>query len=318
MFDMSNFSARGWRSIAAALSATALASACAVDTGGAANDERPLVLTTFTVLADMTREVAGDVVRVESMVDRGAEVHGFEFTPSDLRTASEADLVLRNGLGLEPWFDRFSRQIDVNEVVVTDGIEPIGVEGDPDRPNPHAWMSPRDAETYVDGITRALSDLEPDAAETFEANAREYKDKIRAAGQRLNDGIQTVPEGDRILVTCEGAFPYLARDAGLEEHYLWPVNAEAEGTPQQIARVTRETRDTGVPAVFCESTVSDAAMRQVAITADTELADPLYVDSLTTADGPAPTYLDLLERDTDTIVRSLGGTPPASTTEGAP
>lgn len=273
------------------------------------HDERPLVLTTFTVLADMTRTVAGDHIRVESITKPGAEVHGYEPTPGDLRTAADADLVLDNGLGLERWFERFLADTRAEHVVLSDGIDPlpIGEDAYAGRDNPHAWMSPLSAQVYVDNIEAALTDLAPEHAADFASNAAAYQDRLQTVHDELIDSLGTVPEHQRALVTCEGAFSYLVRDAGLREAYLWPVNADQQGTPQQIARTVDFVRDNAVPAVFCESTVSDKAQRQVAADTGAAFGGVLYVDSLSEPDGPVPTYLDLLRHDVETITAGLTG-----------
>ena len=291
--------------------ATLLLSGCAVASPAhpEPGDDRPLVLTTFTVLADMAGQVGGEHVRVVSITRVGAEIHGYEPTPSDLRGAEDADLILDNGLGLERWFEDFVAHLDVPHVVLSDGIEPIEIaEGQyQGRPNPHAWMSPVAAETYVANIAAALSDLAPEHAAEFAANAESYTGQLRAEAERLRTAVSTVPPAQRVLVTCEGAFSYLARDLGLQEAYLWPVNAESQGTPRQMAAVIELVRQREVPVVFCESTVSDRVMQQVAAESGARYAGALYVDSLSEPGGPVPSYLELLRHDLDLIVDGLSG-----------
>ncbi|WP_053352965.1 metal ABC transporter substrate-binding protein [Leucobacter musarum] len=272
--------------------------------------DAPVVLTTFTVLADMARTVGGDRINVRSITKTGAEIHGYEPTPLDVAKASEADLILDNGFGLEAWFSRFVAQADVPHVVVSDGIEPIDIAGDAyaGKPNPHAWMSPTNAQIYVENIVAAFSDLDPAHADEFAANGAAYRGQLQAVQDRLSDAVADLPEAQRALVTCEGAFSYLARDAGLTEQYIWPVNAEQQATPQQIAGTIEFVRTHDVPAVFCESTVSDRPMQQVVTSTDARFGGTLYVDSLSLPDGPVPTYLDLLTYDADTIAAALHGT----------
>ncbi|WP_411722437.1 metal ABC transporter substrate-binding protein [Mycetocola sp.] len=297
-----------FRSAGVALVLLLTGAGCSPVDSPAAADSRPLALTTFTVLADLAENVAGDVIRVESITRVGAEIHGYEPTPSDLIRADGADLLLANGLGLESWFDQFTADIDAPTVVLSDGVEPISIAvGDyKGRPNPHAWMSPVAAEVYVDNLVTAFSDLVPSATETFQANGAAYTAKLRAAAGDLSSAVASLPDDQRMLVTCEGAFSYLARDAGLDEGYLWAVNQEGQGTPQQAARLIDTVRERDVPAVFCESTVSDAAQQQVVTDSGAQFGGVLYVDSL--SDGePVPTYLDLLRHDIQLITRGLDG-----------
>ncbi len=283
--------------------------ACSSSAGQERDDGRLLVLTTFTVLADMARNVADGRVEVASLTRPGAEIHGYEPTPDDLVRGQDADLILENGLGLEAWFGQFTERVQAPTAVLSDGVETIPVsageyEG---QPNPHAWMSPDNAPVYVDNIRDALTELDPEGEQVYAEAAEAYKDEIGEVGDYLEDELAGVPDSSRALVTCEGAFSYLARDAGLTEMYLWPVNAETQGTPQQTAAVTEFVRDNQVPAVFCESTVNDGSQRSVARETGAAMGRTLYVDSLSEEGGPVPTYLDLLRHDAEAIVAGLRG-----------
>lgn len=280
--------------------------------GGRDEGDRPVVLTTFTVLQDIAQNVAGEHLRVESITKPGAEIHGYEPTPGDVAKASEADLILDNGLYLEAWFGQFVETADVPHAVVSDGVEALDIAGDAGTPNPHAWMSPEAAQVYVDNMVTAFSELDPEHAEDFAANAEGYSRQLQQIHDELVETVGALPENERALVTCEGAFSYLARDVGLEEHYIWPVNAEQQATPQQIAAVIETVRDQEIPAVFCESTVSDAPMQQVVEATGARFGGTLYVDSLSQEGGPVPTYLDLLRHDADVIVEGLTGTEAAA------
>ncbi|MGW9114232.1 metal ABC transporter substrate-binding protein [Microbacterium sp. NPDC055683] len=291
--------------------AAALAAAVAVLSGCSAADDgddgRPVVLTTFTVLADMAENVAGEHLRVESITKAGAEIHGYEPTPGDIRRAADADLILDNGLNLEAWFSQFVESVDVPHVVVSDGVDPIDIAGDAyaGTPNPHAWMSPLNALVYVENMVDAFAELDPEHADDYAANGAAYAAELQAVHDELVTELEALPTAQRALVTCEGAFSYLARDAGLEEAYIWPVNAEQQATPQQIAAAIEFVDTASVPAVFCESTVSDKPMLQVVDATDAAYGGVLYVDSLSEADGPVPTYLDLLRYDAEAIVAGL-------------
>ena len=277
------------------------------------NSSAPLVLTTFTVIQDMASRVAGEFCQVESITKAGAEIHDYEPTPDDLKRAQKAQLILNNGLGLERWFERFVDESPAQRADLSEGITAIPIaEGDlQGQANPHAWMSPENGKIYVENIVRALSSLVPDHAKDFEANGDAYKKELDNISSRLIEELSALPENQRTLVTCEGAFSYLCRDTNMKELYLWAVNAADEGTPQQIAKVVEAVKSQQIPAVFCESTVNPKAMQQVAdetgATLKTDEKNILYVDSLSEADGPVPTYLDLLQHDADAIVSGLMG-----------
>ncbi|GED97277.1 metal ABC transporter substrate-binding protein [Gordonia crocea] len=270
---------------------------------------KPLVVTTFTVLADIAANVAGDRLAVESITKSGAEIHGYEPTPGDVRRAAGAALVVKNGLGLDAWFDRFTDDLHAPHVVASDGITPIPIASDAyaGKPNPHAWMSPLNVVVYADNLAAAFTRIDPAGAAVFRANAEAYKQRLRAVAHDLVDSLHALPANERALVTCEGAFSYLTRDAGLAERYIWPVNAEQQAVPRQVAATIDFVRTERVPAVFCESTVSDKAMRRVAAASGARFGGILYVDSLSRADGPVPTYLDLIRHDSRTIVAGLTG-----------
>lgn len=287
-----------------------LVSACMnPPTAGDGDDGKPLVLTTFTVTADIVANVGGDHIRVESIVKPGVDVHGYEPTPQDIAKATRAQLIFDNGLNLEAWFEKFLTQTDAPRVVLTRGIDPIGnSSGDSGvKPNPHAWMSPSNAHVYVDNTVVALSELLPDYRADFESHAERYKAEISGVHEQLLGDLGTIPELQRALVTCEGAFSYLARDAGLTEKFIWPVNAEQQATPQRVASVIEFVSERNVPAVFCESTVSGKAMKQIAAETGAEFAGILYVDSLSSPGGPVPSYLDLLKHDAQMITAGLTG-----------
>jgi manganese transport system substrate-binding protein len=246
---------------------------------------------------------------VESITKAGAEIHGYEPTPGDIRRASGAALILDNGLNLEAWFGKFVAGMDVPHAVVSEGVRTIDIAEDSyaGMPNPHAWMSPVNVQTYVDNMVEAFSDLDPDNASEYESNGEEYKSELQGVQDDLVDALSALPEQQRALVTCEGAFSYLARDAGLTEKYIWAVNAEQQATPQQIASTIEFVRSNDVPAVFCESTVSDAPMRQVVEATGAEFGGVLYVDSLSDSGGPVPTYLELIRHDASVIIDALTG-----------
>ena len=268
------------------------------------------IVTTFTIIQDMAQNVAGDAAVVESITKPGAEIHGYEPTPQDIVKAQRADLVLWNGLNLERWFERFFGNLkNVPSAVLSEGVEPIGIEEGPytGKPNPHAWMSPSNAVIYVENIRKALVKLDPANAVTYNANAKAYSAKFAAVESMVRIELEKIPAERRWLVTSEGAFPYLARNFGMKELFLWAVNADQQGTPQQVQKVIDGVRKNKIPVVFSESTVSDKPAKQVARETGARYGGVLYVDSLTPLSGPAPTYLKLMEFNARTIVKGFTG-----------
>ncbi|MHA6299741.1 metal ABC transporter substrate-binding protein [Devosia sp. CAU 1758] len=270
--------------------------------------ERIKAVTSFTILADMSANVAGDAADVVSITKPGAEIHNYQPTPGDLVAAQDADLILWNGLNLEQWFAQFLDNLpDVPSVVLTEGIEPMGIGEGPyeGKPNPHAWMSPSDALIYVENIRAAFAEADPANADIYAANAEAYAAEITATVEPIRQALAAIPEEKRWLVTSEGAFSYLARDFGLRELYLWPINADQQGTPRQVRNVIDAVREHDIPVIFSESTISSKPAEQVARETGINYGGVLYVDSLSEADGPVPTYLDLLAVTTSTIAQGL-------------
>ena len=267
-------------------------------------------ITTFTVIADMAKNVAGDFATVESITKPGAEIHGYSPTPRDILRAQDADLILWNGLNLEIWFKQFYKNLEkIPSITLSDRIAPMGInEGTyKGKPNPHAWMSQENAMIYIDNIVEGFSKYDPKNANVYFRNGQKYKEKIMVTIQPLKEIILKIPENKRWLVSCEGAFSYLARDFKLKELYLWPINAEQQGTPQQVRKVIDGVNNNNIEVIFCESTVNNDPAKQVARETSANYGGFLYVDSLSKPDGPVPTYLELLRVTSETIVLGLLG-----------
>lgn len=279
-------------------------------TFGHAQQPSKKIVTTFTIIADIAQNVAGNVAQVDSITKPGAEIHEYEPTPLDIVKAQSANLVLWNGLGLERWFEKFFSNVEsIPSAILTEGVDPISIVEGPykNKPNPHTWMSPRNALIYVENIRRALVKLDPLNQQTYNSNALAYSEKIKAIDQPIRKKLEEIPADQRWLVSSEGAFSYLIRDYGMKELFLWPVNADQEGTPQQVRKVIDLVRTYNIPVVFSESTISDKAMRQVSKETGARFGGLLYVDSLTDSSGSAPTYLKLLEYNAATIVNGFFG-----------
>lgn len=273
-----------------------------------AKEKKFKVVTTFTIIQDIAQNIAGDVAIVESITVPGAEIHEYEPTPQDLVRAQSADLILWNGLNLERWFNRFFQDINgIPSVTVTDGILPMPIQQGSYKgnPNPHAWMSPTDGLIYVENIRKALVKYDPNNTEIYNQNAANYIAKIKALDLPLRTKLQAIPQDKRWLLTSEGAFSYLARDYNFQEAYLWPINAEQQGTPKQVKAVIDLVKIHQIPVIFSESTISAKPAIQVSRETGIKYGGVLYVDSLSKQNGPVPTYLDLLRVTVETIAKGF-------------
>lgn len=270
--------------------------------------EKLVVATSFTIIADMAQNVAGDKADVYSIVKPGAEIHNYQPTPSDILRARKAKLVLWNGLGLEIWFEKFFANLkDAKSIIVSEGVEPISIhQGAYDgKPNPHAWMSPKAAFLYIDNIARALAAADPDNAGVYWKNAGLYKAEIGASIAPIYQKFSSLPSERRWLATSEGAFSYLARDFGLNELYLWPTNSDQQGTPGQVRQMIDAIRAHNVPVIFSESTISPKPAQQVAEECGIKYGGVLYVDSLGEPGSPVSSYLSLLNLTASRIAEGL-------------
>ena len=277
----------------------------------AAETDKFKVITTFTVIADIARNIGGDAAIVESITKPDAEIHNYQVTPGDIRRTYGSDLILYNGLNLELWFEKFFKNFNsIPSVVVTDNIKPLGISEGPysGKPNPHAWMSTKNALIYIENIRKAFVQYDKENAETYNKNAAIYATKIIALDEPFREKIESLTIENRWLVTSEGAFSYLAEDYGLKEAFLWPINADGQGTPQQVRKVIDLVRKNRIPAIFSESTVSSKPAKQVARETGARYGGVLYVDSLTSEDGKVPSYIDLLKVTLQTIVEALSET----------
>ena len=272
------------------------------------NSEKPFVLTTFTILADLASNVAGERLSVRSITKPGAEIHGYQFTPSDIVRSKGAKLIIENGLGLESWISQFiSSAGNIPKVRLTDGMEVLTIKGDvyAGKPNPHAWMSPKRVMHYVDNIVEAFIKIDPEGKLEYKSNASAYKAKLEILDEELRNTLSLIPKDRRVLVTCEGAFSYLAHDYGMEEAYLWPVNAESQVTPRRMVNLIEKIKENNVPTIFCDSTVSSKAQREVAKATGASFGGVFYVDSLSEANGPASTLIDLQRHNVRLITEGL-------------
>ena len=271
------------------------------------NESKEVILASFTVLADIIKNVAKDDFIVRSITKPGVEVHGYQPTPSDLVKASNAFVFVDNGFGFELWAEKFVSNLKVKRITIAEDLNPIFISEDfyKGKPNPHAWISPKRGILYVDILVESLSELRPSKREIFEENGKIYKDKLSKIDKEFSLFINNLDEDKKYLVSCEGAFSYLASDYGLKEVYLWPVNAESQITPKRMSRTISIVKNKNIPTVFCESTVRDEAQMIVVKETGAKFGGNLYVDSLSEDNGPVSSYLEMLTHNLNLIKNGL-------------
>ena len=264
---------------------------------------KKLLLVSFTVLEDIVKNIVGDEFNVKSITKPGMEVHGYQTTPSDLIKGSRAEVFIDNGFGFELWAEKFVSNLKVKRITIANNLKPlfIGEDAYKGKPNPHAWISPKRGIIYVDTLSRALSELKPQSKTVFKKNAEIYKNKLLEIDEDFSLFLNTLKKNQKYLVSCEGAFTYLTNDYGLKEAYLWPVNAESQITPKRMAKVINLVKTNDIPAVFCESTVSSESQLAVARETGAKFGGNFFVDSLSEKNGPASSYINLLNHNLNLI-----------------
>ena len=276
----------------------------------AKSEGKLIVLSSFTLLADMVSEIGGDKVESISLTKSGMNIHDYEPTPQDLTKSQKIDLFVENGLNLEARLGKLTSSVpDVSVVIASDGVEVVSIsEGSyENKPNPHAWMSPKQGLVYIENIRKSLVRISPENADYFNARAFIYSEKLKEIDKNLSLALAKIPQENRLLVTCEGAFSYLAKDYNLSETYIWAVNDESDGSPKRVVQIIDELREKKVPTVFCESTFEPLIQREIAKASGAKMGKILYVDSLSGKDGVAPTYLKLVEYTALALAEGLSG-----------
>ena len=268
---------------------------------------KKLLLVSFTVLEDIVKNIVGEEFNVKSITKPGMEVHGYQTTPSDLIKGSRAEVFIDNGFGFELWAEKFVSNLKVKRITMANNLKPlfIGEDAYKGKPNPHAWISPKRGIIYVDTLSRALSELKPESKTVFKKNAEIYKNKLLEIDEDFSLFLNTLKKNQKYLVSCEGAFTYLTNDYGLKEAYLWPVNAESQITPKRMAKVINLVKTNDIPAVFCESTVSSESQLAVARETGAKFGGNFFVDSLSEKNGPASSYIDLLNHNLNLIKQAF-------------
>ncbi|WP_305971805.1 MULTISPECIES: metal ABC transporter substrate-binding protein [unclassified Mameliella] len=300
------------------------------------------VVATFSILGDMVERIGGEFVDVTTLVGPDGDAHVYQPTPAAARSVSEAQVLVVNGLEFEGWLDRLvdASDFDGTRVVATTGIEPIAFEDDhyddhdhhddhddhgdehaedahhddhDDHDDhhhgafdPHAWQSLRNAVIYVDNITAALAQADPENAATFYQNRAAYVAEIEALDAEIRAIVAELPADRRTVVTSHDAFQYFGRDYGLT--FLAPqgLSTESEASAQDVAHLIEEMRDQGISAVFIENIADSRLLQQIANETGATIGGTLYPGALSGPAGPAPTYLDMMRHNAKTLAQALG------------
>lgn len=285
--------------------------------GPALAQEKPVAVATFSILADLTRRVAGDHAQVLTLVGPNGDAHVFEPGPKESAELARADLLIANGLGFEPWLHRledasgFTGKI----IVASDGITPLAAEEEHDHEeeeddhregvDPHAFQDLANAQTYVANIAKGLSEVAPDRAADFKANADKLIAEIAALDQQLNADFAAIPREKRRVLTSHDAFHYFGRAYGIEFVSVQGLSTEAEPTANDLVKVVRQARDGQLSAIFLENMSDPRLAETVARESNVRVGGELYADALSDSNGPAPDYLSLIRYNAKQLLAAM-------------
>ena len=271
-------------------------------------EERPLVVSTASIFADMAAVIGGDAIRVESIVPLGGDPHTYEPTPEAAALVTRAELLLRNGLTFEGWLNELIRYSGTAAptTLVTKGIAPLGSLAYAGSEDPHAWMDVQNGLVYAGNIYRALAATFPEYADQFDFNHRVYRQQLQALDAWIRDTVVVIPPEHRVLVTSHDAFQYYGRAYGLQLEAILGTSTDADAKTDDVARVIAMIRERRLPAVFVETTVNPRLVRQIAEDTGARIGGALFSDSLGDEGSGAPTYLEMLRYNTRVIVGALG------------
>lgn len=269
--------------------------------------EKARVVTTFSILADITREIGGDDIQLTNLVGADADAHVFEPAPAQVRAVLEADLVIANGLGFEPWLERLLANGEARgtRIDASKGVVPMTVLEDDQRlVDPHAWQSLGNAEIYARNITQALVQLVPARAAAFEARRDAWLGRLGALRQSIAPRLMALPPERRRVLTSHDAFGYFAQEWRLQFLAAQGVSDAAEPSAAEVAVLIRQLRADGVRAIFVENIRDARLVKQIAEEAGARVGGTLYSDALA-AEGPASTYLGMYRQNVERLLQAL-------------
>lgn len=274
------------------------------DTESEAGEELSIV-TSFSVLADIIEEVAGDRATVDYIVPIGEEPHEYEPVPSNFSTVSDADVFYVNGLSLEEWLEKIVSNVSETDIVeLSNGVEPINLVGE-DEPDPHAWLSPKNTKMYVENLVEDLVERDPGGEEVYRAGGEAYIEQLNELDAWIEEEVSNIPEDHRVIIVSENAFKYYGESYGFRTEGIWEINSHEEGTPQQINRIIDILEDEGIPSVFLESTVPPSFMENVSSDAGVPIAGEVYTDAIGEEGSGAESYIEMIRHNTKTFVDGL-------------
>ena len=279
------------------------------------NSEKLSVVATNSIIADMTKQIAGDKIDLHSIVPVGKDPHEYEPLPEDIKKTSKADLIFYNGINLETggnaWFTKLVKNAQKTEgkdyYAVSEGVDIIYLEGQgaEGKEDPHAWLNLENGIIYARNIAKRLIEKDPKNKETYEKNLQAYTAKLEELDKEAKEKFKTIPQNKKLIVTSEGCFKYFSKAYEIPSAYIWEINTEEEGTPNQIKNLVKKLRDSQVPSLFVESSVDERPMQTVSKDSGIPIYAKIFTDSIAKEGEDGDSYYAMMKWNLDHIYQGL-------------
>jgi zinc/manganese transport system substrate-binding protein len=283
----------------------------AVMTGTSAlAQERIKIIATFSILADLTKNVGGDRVDVDALVGPNGDAHVYAPAPADAKKVADAKVVIANGLGFEGWIARLVKASGTKApiVIASKGVKARKAEGGHDGhggSDPHAWQSVANVKIYVTSIRDALAAADPAGKAAYEANAGAYLAKLDALDQDIRNAVAKIPAERRRIITTHDAFGYFKDAYGIDFIAPQGVSTESEASAKDVAKIINQIKKQKIPAIFVENVSDPRLLKRISEETGAKIGGTLYSDALTDDKGPAPTYIDMMRHNVETLAAAL-------------
>ena len=289
--------------------------ACSNANKNSNTSEKLKVVATNSIIADITKNIAGDKIDLHSIVPVGQDPHEYEPLPDDVKKTSQADLIFYNGINLETggnaWFTKLVQNAKKEEnkdyYAVSDGVEVIYLEGQNEKgkEDPHAWLNLENGMIYAKNIAKQLSAKDPKNKDFYEANLKNYLEKLEALDKEAKQKFNNIPKEKKMIVTSEGCFKYFSKAYNVPSAYIWEINTEEEGTPDQIKTLVEKLRKTKVPSLFVESSVDERPMQTVSKDTNIPIFEKIFTDSVAESGQNGDSYYNMMKWNLDKIAEGL-------------
>ncbi|WP_276686197.1 metal ABC transporter substrate-binding protein [Gemella morbillorum] len=289
--------------------------ACSNANKNSNTSEKLKVVATNSIIADITKNIAGDKIDLHSIVPVGQDPHEYEPLPDDVKKTSQADLIFYNGINLETggnaWFTKLVQNAKKEEnkdyYAVSDGVEVIYLEGQNEKgkEDPHAWLNLENGMIYAKNIAKQLSAKDPKNKDFYEANLKNYLEKLEALDKEAKQKFNNIPKEKKMIVTSEGCFKYFSKAYNVPSAYIWEINTEEEGTPDQIKALVEKLRKTKVPSLFVESSVDERPMQTVSKDTNIPIFEKIFTDSVAEPGQNGDSYYNMMKWNLDKIAEGL-------------